>query len=87
MEKKVVCLGDSLTYGYPYGSHVSWVRYVADRLPIQMINSGVNGNIMEDMYNRYQRGVLRYHPDLLVVLGAPMMPLVWRSPVLKPSII
>jgi acyl-CoA thioesterase-1 len=69
VEKKVVCLGDSLTYGYPYGSHVSWVRYVADRLPIQMINSGVNGNIMEDMYNRYQRGVLRYHPDLLVVLG------------------
>jgi lysophospholipase L1-like esterase len=34
-----------------------------------MINSGVNGNIMEEMYNRYKRSVLRHHPDLLVILG------------------
>ena len=69
MEEKVVCLGDSLTFGYPYGSRVSWVHYVSERYPIKMINSGFNGNIMEEMYNRYKRGVLRHHPSFLVILG------------------
>lgn len=67
--KKVVCLGDSLTYGYPYGPEVSWVCYVASRCPLELINAGVNGNTMEDMERRYQMDVQRHYPDFLVIFG------------------
>lgn len=65
----MVCLGDSLTYGYPYGPEVSWVHYVNSRSQLELINAGVNGNTMEDMENRYQMDVQRHHPDFLVILG------------------
>jgi lysophospholipase L1-like esterase len=55
--KKIVCLGDSLTYGYPYGPEVSWVYYVNSRSPLELINAGINGNTMEDLERRYQADV------------------------------
>lgn len=67
--KKIVCLGDSLTFGYPYGSKFSWVYYVACRSSLEMINAGFSGNILEDMAKRYRKDVKRRSPDLLVVLG------------------
>lgn len=67
--KRVVCLGDSLTFGYPYSPDVSWVAYVEDRCPLKMINEGVNGNTMEEMNKRYRRDVQQHCPDYLIILG------------------
>lgn len=67
--KKIVCLGDSLTYGYPYGPDASWVAYVAERCPLKLINASVNGNTMEDLERRYQADVQSHSPDFLVILG------------------
>lgn len=65
----VVCLGDSLTYGYPYGPRHSWVYYAAHHCPLNLINAGVNGETVEEMNNRFQREVLDRQPTAVVILG------------------
>jgi acyl-CoA thioesterase-1 len=67
--QKIVCLGDSITYGFPYGPEVSWVTYVAQSCSLELINKGVNGNTIEDMARRYDRDVRRCYPDLVIILG------------------
>ena len=69
MPGKIVCLGDSLTYGYPYGPHVSWVTYLSRVCGLSLSNAGVNGNTMEDMAARFDRDVLTKKPDTVVILG------------------
>lgn len=66
---KIVCLGDSLTYGYPFGPAFSWVNYVAQETGLTMVNAGVNGNTVEDMEKRFTTDVLLHHPDFVVILG------------------
>lgn len=67
--QKIVCLGDSLTYGFPYGPEASWVAYVAQSCPLELVNAGVNGDTIEEMASRYCRDVRHYHPDFVIILG------------------
>ncbi len=69
MRKKIVCLGDSLTYGYPYGPRISWVYYTAQKTGLNLVNAGVNGNTVEDMARRFKRDVVMHKPYALVILG------------------
>ncbi len=69
MHRKIVCLGDSLTYGFPYGPHVSWVAYASRICGLNLSNAGVNGNTMADMAARFDRDVLAKKPDAVVILG------------------
>lgn len=69
MQGKIVCLGDSLTYGFPYGPGVSWVAYVSRICGLSLSNAGVNGNTMEDMAARFDRDVLAKKPATVVILG------------------
>ena len=39
-EMKIVCLGDSITYGFPFGQRVSWVAMLDQALDAQVINQG-----------------------------------------------
>ena len=41
---KIVCLGDSITYGFPFGPRVSWVAMLDQVLDAEIINQGINGN-------------------------------------------
>ena len=69
MQGKIVCLGDSLTYGFPYGPEVSWVAYASRICGLSLSNAGVNGNTMEDMAARFDRDVLAKKPAAVVILG------------------
>jgi len=69
MTGTIVCLGDSLTYGYPYGPHASWVKHLSKDCGLKISNSGVNGNTMEDMSARFEKDVLAKKPETLVILG------------------
>lgn len=69
-KKKVVCLGDSLTYGYPYGPHASWVHYVSQIITdLDLVNAGINGNTIEDMKKRFEKDVKAREPDAVMILG------------------
>lgn len=68
-KKKVVCLGDSITYGFPFGPRASWVNMLDQVLDAQVINQGINGNTTTDMLRRFERSVLRYNPTHVIIMG------------------
>ncbi len=67
--KKIVCLGDSLTYGFPYGPQASWVTHAAKNDNFDLGNAGINGDIMEGMAARFDRDVLGKKPQAVIILG------------------
>ncbi len=69
MQIKVVCLGDSITYGFPYGPEASWVTMLNRNVEGEFINKGINGNTTSDMLNRFERAVIYYKPTHLILMG------------------
>jgi acyl-CoA thioesterase-1 len=66
---KIVCLGDSITWGFPFGPSVSWVNSLQERLGVEVINKGINGNTTSDMLRRFDRAVLSFEPSHVVIMG------------------
>ena len=74
----IVALGDSVTHGVltPEENNYETVYWNVlkkklnaerDRIPVNVINAGVNGNTAPRALLRLERDVLRYHPDLVIV--------------------
>jgi lysophospholipase L1-like esterase len=66
---KIVGIGDSITYGYPYISAESWLNLAAERLHIAYVNSGVNGDTTNGMSSRFVRDVIRHQPTHVIIMG------------------
>lgn len=66
---KIAAIGDSITYGYPYEPALSWLNLTTERLNIDYINRGVNGDTTDGMLNRFDRDVLRYKPSHVIMMG------------------
>ncbi len=66
---KIVCLGDSITWGFPFGPSASWVTMLKDSLGVEVINKGINGNTTSDMLRRFDRAVVSYEPTHVVIMG------------------
>lgn len=66
---KIVCLGDSITYGFPFGPQASWVRMLSEVIDAEIINKGINGNMTTDMLNRFERAVLNNNPTHVIIMG------------------
>ncbi len=66
---KIVCLGDSITYGFPWGPQVSWVNMLDEAVAGEVINMGINGNTTSDMARRFDRAVLNHQPTHLILMG------------------
>lgn len=65
----IVCLGDSTTFGFPYGPQDSWVKMLEDEIKEEVINKGINGNTTTNMLGRFDKAVLKYNPDYVVITG------------------
>jgi lysophospholipase L1-like esterase len=68
-EMIIVCLGDSITYGFPYGPATSWAARLSENIEARVINKGINGNTTSDMLARFERDVLKYKPTHLILMG------------------
>ena len=67
---KIVCLGDSITYGARLNDlSKRWSDLVANDLHIEMINRGIGGDITTGMVARLHSEVLPLKPDAIVFLG------------------
>ncbi|MBM7855275.1 lysophospholipase L1-like esterase [Desulfohalotomaculum tongense] len=65
----VVCLGDSITAGYPYEKEASWVQLCAEDLNLNLINAGINNHTTGDMLARFNRDVTPHRPKAVIILG------------------
>ncbi|WP_304341274.1 GDSL-type esterase/lipase family protein [Metaclostridioides mangenotii] len=66
---KIVCLGDSLTYGYGVKRSESWCRKLEEKLNATVVNKGINGDTTSGMLARFERDVLTEKPDILLLIG------------------
>ncbi len=63
---KVVCFGNSLTYGYLVNK--GYIDYLKDYFPeIDFINSGIPGDTAYDGLMRLEYSVLKHNPDLTII--------------------
>ncbi len=66
---KLVCLGDSLTYGYGVPRRDCWVSRAAERTGHTLVNRGINGDTSGGMLARFGRDVLSERPDRVLLMG------------------
>ncbi|HBT47033.1 MAG TPA: GDSL family lipase [Peptococcaceae bacterium] len=62
-------MGDSLTYGYPYGPEASWLQLVAEETGLVVENRGVNGETTGEMLARFREDVVRLRPRSVIIMG------------------
>lgn len=66
---KIVCLGDSITYGYPDGPDYSWVKLVAEATGHVFINRGISGETTGQMLARFASDVAAEKPAYVIFAG------------------
>lgn len=66
---KIVCLGDSLTYGYDVPRRDCWVSLAAEATGHTLVNRGINGDTTGGMLARFGRDVLGEQPDRVLLMG------------------
>lgn len=67
-QKKIVCLGDSLTEGYPFFGEKSWVSILNSTTTEHFINKGICGQISLQIARRFPQDVLELYPDFVFLL-------------------
>lgn len=65
----IVCVGDSLTYGYGVPRKDTWVTLTAKRTGIELINEGISGDTTGGMLARLRYAALERHPDAVLLMG------------------
>ena len=69
MKTDIVCLGDSIVFGYGAPAGGGWPERSARRLGKHIINSGENGDTTDEMLGRFEWDVVRYQPKEVVIMG------------------
>lgn len=67
--KRYVCLGDSITWGYPYGPEYSWVHMLEEQVQARFINEGINGDTTGGMLRRFDKSVVKHRPSHVIIMG------------------
>lgn len=69
---KIVCLGDSTTYGYMVNRNQVWTSILNTKFNnsnIQFINKGINGDTISGMYFRFDNDVINEKANTLILMG------------------
>lgn len=67
--KKIVAIGDSITFGFPYLPSSSWVHLASEELGLSIVNKGVNGNTSAQMMARFDLDVISLLPSHVIITG------------------
>ena len=71
-QKTILCIGDSIVEGYPYGLEASWV-FGAEAIRAQKgktelwVNAGISGQTTAEIRSRLGYALLRWKPDLVIL--------------------
>lgn len=66
---KLICLGDSLTYGYGVPRKKTWVHLLGESLKAEVINAGISGDTTGGMLTRFQRDVIDQGGSHVFLMG------------------
>ncbi len=66
---KIVCLGDSLTYGYGVRRRDVWTSVASELSGDIYINKGINGDTSGGMLSRFHEDVLMEKPKAVLLMG------------------
>lgn len=66
---KLVCMGDSLTYGYAIFRKDCWVELLKNELNIEIINTGINGDTTFGMLSRSYEDIVQNNPTHVIIMG------------------
>jgi len=66
---KVICIGDSLTYGYGVSRKENWVELINEKYEMHFVNKGINGDTSGGMLSRFYRDVIDEKPAFVIIMG------------------
>ena len=66
---RIVCIGDSMTFGYKIPRAKTWIALVQQQLGVELINCGVTGDTSGGMLARFERALLENRPDAVFIMG------------------
>lgn len=66
---RIIALGDSITYGYPFGHKYSWVELLSQKMGIPLVNAGNNGDTLWDMMSRMSMDIIDQEAEVAIILG------------------
>lgn len=69
MNLKIVCIGDSLTFGYGVKKTEGWASLIEKRYNIEVLNKGINGDSTGGMLSRFYRDVVENRPSHVFIIG------------------
>ncbi|HEX3030786.1 MAG TPA: GDSL-type esterase/lipase family protein [Bacillota bacterium] len=69
MGLKIVAIGDSITYGYPYSPRESWAWLAFNATGIECVNKGEPGDTTGEMRARFERDVIIEQPSHVIIMG------------------
>lgn len=66
---KIVCIGDSLTYGFGARRSMVWTKIAQDKLGMEIINEGICGDTTSGMMGRFYNVVYAKSPAAVLIMG------------------
>ncbi len=69
IKRKIIFLGDSLTYGYGIKRRDIWTQIIAESTNIECVNKGINGDTTTGMLARFNEDVINEKPNYVHIMG------------------
>lgn len=66
---KLICIGDSLTYGYGISRRETWIALTAARTGMEIANAGICGDTTGGMLARFRSDVMEKRPKAVFMMG------------------
>lgn len=66
---RLVCLGDSLTFGYKMKRQDTWPALLKKKYGIEVLNMGLCGDTTTDLACRFHTDVVERHPSHVIIMG------------------
>lgn len=77
---KLICIGDSLIYGYGVKSKERWTNIVKEKLDIELINKGICGDTTTGLLTRFYKDVVFEKATHVVIMGGTN-DFLWQVPI------
>ncbi|WP_175413024.1 GDSL-type esterase/lipase family protein [Clostridium sp. AWRP] len=65
----IVCIGDSITFGFRVRKTESWVSVLSEKIKENIINKGIPGNTTAEMKERFEKDVVEFKPSKVLIMG------------------